>query len=105
MKRNFSDYIVALSVIACSVVLLAALTIALSGFRLKKPNRTLQIDFEDVTGIKLHSEVRYAGAAAGRVIAIKHLSREERETSANKRNAVRVTVSLADKIPPLPVDV
>ncbi len=91
--------------IACSVVLLAALTMALSGFRLKKPTRTLQIDFEDVTGVKLHSEVRYAGAPAGRVIAMRHLSRDQRESATNKRNAVRVTVSLADDIPPLPADV
>jgi len=40
MKRNLSDYIVAISVIVCSIVLLGALTIALSGFRLKKPKRT-----------------------------------------------------------------
>ena len=50
MKRNLSDYLVALSVIACSIVLLGALTIALSGYRLKKPARTLQINYEDVTG-------------------------------------------------------
>ena len=105
MKRNLSDYIVALTVVACSVVLLAALTFALSGFRLKKPSRTLQIDYEDVTGIKLHSEVRYAGAPAGRVIAMRHLSAAERSKSANKRDAVRVTVSLDDAIPPLPVDI
>ena len=105
MKRNFSDYIVALSVIVCSAVLLAALTMALSGFRLQKPTRTLQIDYEDVTGIKVHSEVRYAGAPAGRVIAMRHLSGEQRESAANKRNAVRVTVSLAEEIPPLPADV
>ena len=105
MKKNLSDYVVALSVIACSVILLAALTIALTGFRLKKPNRTLQIDFEDVTGVKLHSEARYAGAPAGRVIAMQHLSREQRTAGANKRNAVRVTVSLLDEIPPLPADV
>ena len=105
MKRNLSDYVVALSVILCSAILLAALTIALTGFRLKKPSRTLQIDFEDVTGVKLHSEVRYAGAAAGRVIAMQHLSREQRTAGANKRNAVRVTVSLMDAIPPLPGDV
>jgi ABC-type transporter Mla subunit MlaD len=105
MKRNLSDYVVALSVIVCSAILLAALTIALSGFRFKKPTRTLQIDFEDVTGVKLHSEVRYAGAGAGRVIAMHHLTREQRETGANKRNAVRVTVSLAEEIPPLPADV
>src|SRR6478672_6270347 len=105
MKRNLSDYVVALSVIVCSAILLAALTIALSGFRFKQPNRTLQIDFEDVTGVKVHSEVRYAGAPAGRVIAIKHLSGEQRNTAANKRNAVRVTISLSDNIPPLPADV
>ena len=78
MKKKLSDYLVALSVIFCSVVLLAALTIALSGYRLKKPTRTLQIHYQDVTGIKLHSEVRYAGAPAGRVIAMRHLSASER---------------------------
>ena len=105
MKKNLSDYIVALSVIGCSIVLLAALTIALSGYRLNKPSRTLQIDYEDVTGIKVHSEVRYAGAPAGRVIAMRHLSATERGAAANKRDAVRVTVDLADNIPPLPADV
>lgn len=105
MKKNLSDYLVALSVIACSVVLLAALTIALSGFRLKKPSRTLQINYEDVTGIKIHSEVRYAGAPAGRVIAMRHLTAAERAKSPTNRDAVVVTVALDDKIPPLPVDV
>ena len=105
MKRNLSDYIVALSVIACSAILLTALTIALSGYRLKKPTRTLQIDYEDVTGIKVHSEVRYAGAPAGRVIGMRHLSAGQRESAPNKRNAVRVTVSLDENIPPLPADV
>ncbi|HVF70357.1 MAG TPA: MlaD family protein [Chthoniobacterales bacterium] len=105
MKRNLSDYAVAISVILSSAVLLAALTIALSGYRLKKPTRTLQIDYEDVTGIKLHSEVRYAGAPAGRVIEMRHLSGEQRESSTNKRNAVRVTVSLNDNVPPLPADI
>src|SRR5438874_4545073 len=105
MKRNFSDYIVAVSVILISLVLLAALTIALSGYRLKKPTRTLQINYEDVTGIKVHSELRYAGAPAGRVIAMRHLTAKERESSPNKRDAVRVTVSLDDAIPPLPADV
>ena len=105
MKRNLSDYIVALSVIVCSAILLAALTIALTGFRFKKPSRTLQIDFQDVTGVKLHSKVRYAGAPAGRVIAMRHLTREQRAESANKRNAVRVTVDLLEEIPPLPADV
>ncbi|MEY2542761.1 MAG: MlaD protein, partial [Verrucomicrobiota bacterium] len=105
MKKNLSDYLVALSVIACSIVLLAALTFALSGYRLKKPARTLQIQYEDVTGIKVHSEVRYAGAPAGRVIAVRHLSAAERAKLSNKKDAVVVTVELDDGIPPLPLDV
>ncbi len=105
MKKNLSDYLVALSVIGISVVLLGALTVALSGFRLKKPSRTLQIDYEDVTGIKVHSEVRYAGAPAGRVIGMRHLSAAERAAAPNKRDAVRITVSLDDRIPLLPSDV
>ena len=105
MKKNLSDYLVALSVIVCSVVLLAALTFALSGYRLKKPNRTLQIQYEDVTGIKVHSEVRYAGAPAGRVIGMRHLTAAERAKLSNKKDAVVVTVELDDGIPPLPADV
>src|SRR5881396_55299 len=105
MKRNLSDYFVALFVIACSIVLLAALTFALSGYRLKKPTRTLQIKYEDVTGIKVHSEVRYAGAPAGRVIGMRHLTPDERNKSPNKRDAVIVTVELDEAIPPLPTDV
>ena len=105
MKRNFSDYLVALSVIACSAILLGALTIALSGYRLKKATRTLQIKYEDVTGIKVHSEVRYAGAPAGRVIAMRHLTPAERAKSTNKKDAVVVTVELDEDIPPLPSDI
>jgi ABC-type transporter Mla subunit MlaD len=105
MKRNLSDYVVALFVIACSIVLLAALTFALSGYRLQKPTRTLQINYEDVTGVKVNSEVRYAGAPAGRVIAMRHLTSKEREAGSNKKDAVRVTVSLDEGIPPLPADV
>ena len=105
MKRDSSDSFVAIAVISCSLVLLAALTFALSGFHLKKPARTLQIDYEDVTGIKVHSEVRYAGAPAGCVIAMRHLSPTERVGSPNKRSAVRVKVEVDTGIPPLPVDI
>jgi ABC-type transporter Mla subunit MlaD len=105
MKRNLSDYLVALSVIACSVVLLGALTFALSGYRLRKPTRTLQIKYEDVTGVKVHSEVRYAGAPAGRVIAMRHLTADERAKSTNKKDAVMITIELDADIPPLPADV
>jgi ABC-type transporter Mla subunit MlaD len=105
LKKNLSDYLVALVVIACSLVLLAALTIALSGYQLKKPTRTLEVDYSDVSGIHVSSELRYAGAPAGHVIAMRHLTSDERKTSQDPRNAVRVTVSINAEVPPFPADV
>lgn len=103
MKRNFGDYLIALAVIACSLVLVGALTVALSGYRFGKPGRTFEVDFINVAGIKLHSEVRYAGARIGKVIALRHLTPAEREPAP--RHAVRVTVGLEESAPPLPADV
>ncbi|MEP6669368.1 MAG: MlaD family protein [Chthoniobacter sp.] len=108
MKKNLSDYIVALTVIGCSLFLLVAMTYALSGRHASKSDRTVEIDYPDVTGIKLHSEVRYAGASAGTVTAIRLLTfaeREAAESAEQKRNAVRVTVTLFKEVPPLPSDV
>ena len=107
MKKNASDYFVALSVIACSLVLLGALSYALGGWKPKSQGRTLEVDFADVTGVKLHSEVRYAGAPAGTVSAIRLLTEQERNAlpPEKRRNAVRVSVQLDEKLAPLPDDV
>ena len=106
MKRNFSDYFIALGVILCSAVLLGALAYALGG-RQAKAARTLEIDFIDVTGIRLHSELRYAGAPAGSVSKIRLLTNEERIVSAGgeRFNAVRVIVDLFEGVPDIPSDV
>ena len=106
MKKNFSDYLVALTVIACSLILLGALTIALKGWRVSRGGRTLDVDFRDVTGIRVHSEVRYAGAPAGEVSAVRLLTPDERLMSGEdqKRNAVRVTLTLHNDLPPVPAD-
>lgn len=107
MKRNWADYIVTLAVLVCSVVLLAALTYALTGWSPDKNAPTLEIDYSDVTGIRVHSEVRYAGAHAGAVKAVRHLKLEERAAAEGekRKNAVRVTVVLRNDLPPLPSDV
>jgi virulence factor Mce-like protein len=101
----FSDYIIAMVVILCTVVLLGALAMTLTGFRLTKTGRTLQLDFPDVAGIHQHSQVRYAGAPAGAVITLRHLTAEERLANPNPANAVRVTVGLDDRVPAIPADV
>jgi phospholipid/cholesterol/gamma-HCH transport system substrate-binding protein len=107
MKKNFSDYLVAFVVIACSLALLGALTVALTGWRVSKKGRTLEVGFRDVTGIRVQSEVRYAGAPAGHVSAVRLLTPAEREaatTEQEKRNAVRVTLLLDDHVPAIPED-
>lgn len=107
MKRNLSDYIIAIAVIICSVVLLVAMATALGGWNQRKAGRMLQIDFPDITGIRVHSEVRYAGSPAGRVVTIRYLTREERTApeGGNASNAVRITVELNATVPELPDDV
>lgn len=103
MKANRSDYIVAAGVLGCSLILLAALTFALSGWKPGRKMRVLYVDFPDVTGIHVHSPVRYAGAPAGRVSAFRLLTDAER--SATNWSAVRVTLELFDDVPHLPDDV
>src|SRR4051812_7894487 len=50
-NKNYSDWVVALAVVACSAVLFAALALALSGTMLTKPGSSLRVNFHDVTGI------------------------------------------------------
>ena len=103
MKTNRSDLVIALGVIACSAILLGALAMALAGWHPTKPGRTISIDFPDVTGIREHSQVRYAGAPAGRVMDIRLLTDEER--NATNWSAVRVRVEFFTDVPELPDDV
>lgn len=104
-SKSWSQYIIALSVIGCSLILLATLTVAITGQRWGTYGRKLEIEFKDATGIKLHSSVRYAGAVAGSVVAIRYLTPEERAQPGKSNVAVRVTVRLVRRVPPLPKDV
>ena len=104
-SKSWSQYVIALSVIGCSLILLAALTVAITGQRWGTYGRKLEIEFKDATGIKLHSAVRYAGAVAGSVVGIRYLKRAEREQPGKRDLAVRVTVRLERGVPVLPSDV
>ena len=104
-SKSWSQYIIALSVIGCSLILLAALTVAITGQRWGTYGRKLEIEFKDATGIKLHSSVRYAGAVAGSVVAIRYLKPAEREQPGKRDLAVRVTVRLERGVPVLPSDI
>jgi virulence factor Mce-like protein len=101
----FSDYLIAFAVILCTLALLGGMAAALTGYRWNKGGRTLEVDFPDVAGIHQHSQVRYAGAPAGVVIGVRHLTHEERLANPNRSNAVRVTVQLDEGVPVIPSDV
>ena len=103
--KNRSQYLIPIAVILCSLVLLAAMTFALSGYAWSAGGRQVDIEFHDATGIKLHSPVKYAGKTAGAVARIRYLSQAERLGSKDRLNAVRVTVRLQKEVPPLPADV
>ena len=57
-SKIWSQAIIAITVILCSLALLAALTFSLSDSTWKRGGRRLEIEFNDATGIKLHSQVR-----------------------------------------------
>jgi len=103
-SKSGSQYLIGITVIVCSLVLLGAMTYALTGYSLRKGGRKLDIEFHDATGIKLHSAVKYAGKTAGSVAAIRFLSPEERLRGRDPGNAVRVTVQFEPEEPPLTVD-
>ncbi len=102
--KNASDYLVAATVILCSLIVLAALTLALTDINFFTPERERQIDFASVTGVRVNSQLRYAGAPAGRVTAIRILSQQEKIQAAAQGRTdanVRVTVAIDKGIPAL----
>ncbi|HIG31079.1 MAG TPA: MCE family protein, partial [Verrucomicrobiales bacterium] len=102
MKANLKDYVSAILVIACSLVLLAAIQYGLTGKGFTDFTRFVEVDIEDATGLRLHSEVRYAGAIIGRITDIRYLSEEEIEKSPNPANLIHITGGLDDSAPELP---
>jgi len=104
-NKNFHDWAVALAVIACSILLFLALAFALSGTTLGQPSRALRVNFHDVTGISLGSQVKYAGAIAGKVSSIHILSSRERADSGDPLNAIQVILAMNSSVPPLPADI
>ena len=104
-NKNFNDWAVALIVIACSIMLFLALAFALSGKVLGAPSRPLRVNFHDVTGVTLGSQVKFAGAIAGKVASIRMLTPEERTKSGDPLNAVQLLLAINPGVPPLPSDV
>ncbi|MFZ5806906.1 MAG: MlaD family protein [Verrucomicrobiota bacterium] len=98
-QKNTSDYAIAIVVMICSTILLGALTMALTGFSFGMFGRNIRIDFPSVAGIRVNSEVRYAGKPIGIVKSIDFLKPEERRQSPD--NILRVVAQLDKDAPTL----
>ena len=102
MKTFRTDFLVAALVIVCSVVMLVALTIAISGTHLTAPKATLTIDLPSAVGLDKQAEVRYAGANVGRIRTVRPLSDEERQ-KVSPECAIRVVADIHHQLPELRV--
>ena len=78
MKTVRSDFLIAAAVILCTLVLLGALSLAISGTDLNRPKALLTIDLPSAVGLDRQAQVRYAGTIAGRIRSIRPLTDEER---------------------------
>jgi ABC-type transporter Mla subunit MlaD len=99
-QKNTSDVVIALAVVLSSLVLLAALFYAVVGFP-AATGRQLHVDMPSITGLRVHSQVRYAGNPVGRITGIRTLSWEER---SNPAYPIRLEVQVENDLPELKVD-
>ncbi|MDD5200001.1 MAG: MlaD family protein [Terrimicrobiaceae bacterium] len=99
--KKLGDWAIALTVVACSAALFLALAFALQGNPFNRPSRTLRVQFPDITGIQASSLVKYAGATAGTVHSVRMLTPAERVATGNPANAVEITLSINNNVPPL----
>jgi len=84
------------------LVLLGALSLALSGTDLNRPKGLLTIDLPNAVGLDRQAQVRYAGTIAGRIRSLRPLTDEER-TKESPGCSIRVIVEIRHPLPILRV--
>jgi ABC-type transporter Mla subunit MlaD len=102
MKKVRSDILIAVTVVFCSLVLLGALSLAISGTDLNRPKGLLTIDLPNAVGLDRQAQVRYAGTIAGRIRSLRPLSDEER-IKESPGCSIRVVVEIRHPLPILRV--
>ena len=102
MKKVRSDILIAVAVVLCSLVLLGALSLAISGTDLNRPKGLLTIDLPNAVGLDRQAQVRYAGTIAGRIRSLRPLTDEER-TKESPGCSIRVVVEIRHPLPILRV--
>ena len=85
--------------IASSIVLFIALALGLSGRVMVHDGHAIRVRFHDITGIKVSSQVKFAGAPAGSVSGARMLTVTERLSDPD--HLVEITLNLFRDVPPL----
>jgi len=102
--KQFGDFAIAIVVVACGAVLFGVLLYALNGGAFAKGGPAFTALFPDVTGISVGSQVKVAGALAGRVTAVKFLDPAARQGSPAGADVIAVTFELDKSVPGLRTD-
>jgi len=103
-NKSIHDWAIALTVLACSILLFFTLAFALSNRHLGTPDVLLRVNFSDATGLKPNAHVKFAGAAIGILREIRILTPEERAASGDPANAVQLLLALGANARDIPGD-
>jgi len=96
MQENTSNKMIAIATLIAAVLMCAALSFAIGKWSWGQNGYELHVKFPNATGITANSEVKYAGAHAGRVKQVRLLSRQDQtpDPATKLFNCVEVVVEV-----------
>jgi len=100
MQENKINATIAITALIAAVLMCAALSFAIGKWSLGNNGYEITIKFPNATGINANSEVKYAGAHAGRVKEIRLIPRAEQSVDPSTKlfNCVEVVVDVDKQI-------
>ena len=100
MKENRINAITAIIALVAAVLMCAALSFAIGKWSLGSSGYEIVIKFPNATGITPNSEVKYAGASAGRVKAVRLIPRKDQtqDPLTKQFNCVEVVADITSNI-------
>lgn len=96
MKENRINAIIAIATVIAAVIMLGALSLAIGKWSFSQHRHELIIKFPNASGIQANSEVRYAGAPAGRVKEVRLIARQNQtiDPITKRYNCVEVVAEV-----------
>jgi ABC-type transporter Mla subunit MlaD len=100
MKENRSNAVIAIGTVLAAILMAAALSYAIGKWSFGNHGYELIIRFPNATGITSNSQVKYAGAAAGRVKEVRLIPRKEQTQDPQTKlyNCVEVVIDVNNDI-------